>query len=50
MHNILCDFVKFDKLLTYAHMHFVKFDKYMHNILCDFVKFDKLFTYAQYIV
>ena len=43
MHNILCDFVKFDKLFTYAQLH-------MHNILCDFVKFDKLFTYAQYIV
>ena len=38
MHNILCDFVKFDKLFTYD------------NILCDFVKFDKLLTYAQYIV
>ena len=35
MHNILCDFVKFDKLFAQYIVH---------------VKFDKLLTYAQYIV
>ena len=48
MHNILCDFVKFDKLCDFDKLCYISL--HMHNILCDFVKFDKLFTYAQYIV